>query len=425
MPTTNEAAPEVAPERVASGRVAGCLTRNMAAGDHLSVFFWRVQSPPGAQTIRVNDAPGSFDLNKDGKCTTADQDWCDAVLRSRLVVIVTRVAKFYGPEQAWILRYGVLTDLKLPNFVHKLSRDDVRLGCEPLMKWAEKASGDHEAKTLPVDEMVARMRAVRFVMRSDFGRFAPLPRFGYGLAVRLGYQDAFKMPGFTGAELAESIAEVLSSHSTSGPELVVLDHKLTGLDCDALTDMPYMRLTKKKRVVHEVAKVPAVLKTFQGLAEKDDKLRVLVRTKENSEAFLIAQHSQNWSEAFLNGTSPHETSVLPQPFAANWVCLLGKDVFWGYARTPRTVHEAARVIVATMNLAHGECPICLDSLGVGQNIVPTCGHPMHSKCAAKLMHLDKKTSPVCPTCRAPLTVDLKGLTKEQRQCRMAERVMCV
>lgn len=404
------------------------MTKHMSKRDQLAVFFWRVQSKPDAREIRINEKPGSFDITKDGVCTSAKQEWCDEIFGSRLAVFATRVAKPYGMEQAWVLRDGVLTSLKFPSFAHKLSRDDVRISCEPLAAWVETVIGKGVRTSMATDEYMARGLAVAFLMTSEFGNFSPVPRFGYGLATRLGFHDASKLPPFDGHALAQAVAALLASHGAPVPEMVVLDGAIAAMDCDALVDFTIQRLVKKKKkkkagVETETMQLPALGQAFEeAMAVKDGKLRLIVRTEANSDQFLVMQHTRNQLECQVLGVAPHECTVLPQPFAANWVCVLGAGVVWGYARTPRLVDQAARVVATTTGLVHNDCPICLESVGDGPTSVAVCGHVMHETCFAKHVGVcaHDGVAPLCPTCRAPMGVELKGLTKAQRRGRLAE-----
>ena len=110
-------------------------------------------------------------------------------------------------------------------------------------------------------------------MRSDFGHFAPIARFGYGVAVRTGFQDACKLPAFDGLQLRDAIRVTLDSYSVFIPEMVVLDDQLAAMDCDALVEMNCVRLTKKKKLVTERSDWPAILPVFERMASDDGKLR--------------------------------------------------------------------------------------------------------------------------------------------------------
>jgi len=403
------------------------LTRHIGRSDLLAVFFWRVQSAPNARKIMLNTTPGSFDMNKDGVCTSTDQGWANEVLESRLVMLVTRVIKPNGIEQAWIVRNGVLSNMKLPNYVHKLSRDEVRASCNPLVEWALRM---HEESAYPFDETLARARAVEFVMTSSFGRFSCIERFGYGLATRMCFQDAHKLPGFDGNELVEALKEVLEVHSAPIPEMLVLDKLLNNADCDSVFEQEIEQLVKTKKKKYRMEKVtlqwPVHGRVLQDAATDDGKLRILVRTKSNSDAFLVMQTTINDTEVHFTNKPAAKCSVLPPPFAANWVCLLGrKHVFYGYARTPRNVKETARVIATTMNFIEEECPICLESLSIGRTNVSKCGHVMHEECLKRLVRSNGASNalPSCPTCRAPLTISTGGMTKEQKMVKLQEAVV--
>jgi len=310
----------------------------------MAVWHWRVK---GKRVMT-----GSFDMTSSGLSTTLEQDTCNEILNTSLVVLVTKHTTRAGKpgiENAWIGTPSGFESLKVPNISHKMSKGYVRSSCRVMQEWAE------DVFAIPGGKMKRAVlyQAVMMVLSGSDPDFEP-PRFGYGLAIRHNFLDASRLSEFDSVELASALAASLPS------SVVVEDiSALMGeTDVDEIDDygmpMPFHVLGA------------ALNKGHSGM---DDKLRILVRTPDNSDAFLIAQ----------------------QPRDVKQVCRLVNDWFGDNDVGPT-------------------CAICLEGFRLNrlnEHTVLPCGHSFHKQCVYNMIQASGSDTK-CAICSADATISLKG-----------------
>jgi len=354
----------------------------------MAVWHWRVK---GKRVMT-----GSFDMTSSGLSTTLEQDTCNEILNTSLVVLVTKHTTRAGKpgiENAWIGTPSGFESLKVPNISHKMSKGYVRSSCRVMQEWAE------DVFAIPGGKMKRAVlyQAVMMVLSGSDPDFEP-PRFGYGLAIRHNFLDASRLSEFDSVELASALAASLPS------SVVVEDiSALMGeTDVDEIDDygmpMPFHVLGA------------ALNKGHSGM---DDKLRILVRTPDNSDAFLIAQHCQYEME--LQAIKARRLTSKPSvmcDFAAGWMAAKGKRVFWGYVRTPRDVKQVCRLVNDWFgdNDVGPTCAICLEGFRLNrlnEHTVLPCGHSFHKQCVYNMIQASGSDTK-CAICSADATISLKG-----------------